>query len=225
MLTAKVGVGNCAYMKALIFTGGECPSLAKLRELASRAELLIAADSGLTTALSAELFPDFVIGDFDSLDNLEYLRRFPPENVIRYPVEKDFTDTEIAVNFAENKGADSIAIAGGGGGRLDHTLALFELIKRDNQVRAWHTKMEAVYKIDARETLRAVGPLGMVVSVFPLGYNADSMTSEGLKWPLNGLSWTIGQFGISNVSVLDRISIRAGNTPLLAILPPEASVS
>jgi len=45
------------------------------------------------------------------------------------------------------------------------------------------------------------------------------MASTGLKWPLKGLVWEKGGFGISNVASGDGLSISAGTSSLVVILP------
>ena len=45
------------------------------------------------------------------------------------------------------------------------------------------------------------------------------MASESLKWPLEGLVWEKGGFGISNVATGTGMSISAGASGLVVILP------
>ena len=209
-------------MKALIFTGGEGPAPEFARRLADAADFVIAADSGLTAALAAGIFPDLAVGDFDSLPDRRALAAMPSGTVLEYPADKDDTDTELAIRIAAERGADWIVIAGGGGGRLDHLLGIFCLFARGSGLapRAWHTKAESVYAIAAGETARFGALPGDLVSVFPSGCDGSSgMASERLKWPLEGLVWEKGGFGISNVATGTGMSISAGASGLVVILP------
>lgn len=209
-------------MKALIFTGGEGPDAVFARRLAAAADIIIAADSGLVAARTAGILPDLAVGDFDSLQDRGALGVLPPESILEYPVDKDDTDTELAVSVASEKGADWIAIAGGGGGRLDHLLGVFNLFSRGLRLapREWHTAAESVYAINAGENAQFDVRPGDIISVFPTGgEGAAGMDSEGLKWPLRGLVWGKGFFGISNVAVDRRVTISAGRGSLVAILP------
>ena len=81
-------------------------------------DLVIAADAGIVNTQKLNIKPDFIIGDFDSLG-------FTPtdSNTIIHPVEKDDTDTMLAVKFGLDKGYRNFRIFGGIGGRLDHTYA------------------------------------------------------------------------------------------------------
>ncbi len=206
-------------MKALLLTGGECPPPPFLRRLASGADLVIAADSGLDAAKSAGIVPDLVVGDFDSLSDRSLLAALPADRVREYPVDKDDTDTEIALLAAVERGADYIIVAGGGGGRLDHLLAIASLFRRGIPPREWHTGQESVYFLDEGESARFESAEGETVSVSPAGGGgSQDMDSEGLRWPLKGLVWDPGGFGISNRSGGDSLRISAGTAPLLVIL-------
>lgn len=81
-------------------------------------DIVIAADSGIINAQKFNIVPDFVIGDFDSLG-------YTPtdSNTIIHPIEKDDTDTMLAVKLGLDKGYKNFRIFGGIGGRLDHTYA------------------------------------------------------------------------------------------------------
>ena len=85
-------------------------------------DYILCADGGWHTAGRAGVRPDAVLGDFDSSDEPAL------ENVERYPVEKDDTDTMLCVKRALAMGFDDILIVGGFGGRLDHTMANFQAL-------------------------------------------------------------------------------------------------
>jgi thiamine pyrophosphokinase len=209
-------------MKALIFTGGEGPAPTFARALADASDLVIAADSGLTAALAAGVLPDLAVGDFDSLADRGALKALPEGAVLEYPTDKDDTDTELAIRIAAERGADWIAVAGGGGGRMDHLLGVFSLFARTPGLapREWHTGSESAYALASGESAQFGAMPGDIVSVFPAGLERSSgMASEGLKWPLKGLVWEKGSFGISNVATGARLSISAGTSGLVVILP------
>lgn len=207
-------------MKALIVTGGEFPPSWLAIRLAREADIVIAADSGLDAANDAGIEPDLVVGDFDSLKDQATLAAIPHDRVIEYPTDKDDTDTEIALGAAHAKGADYIVVAGGGGGRLDHLLAMISLFAREEPPREWHTAMESVYFLRREETARFAVPLDATISVFPAGCEESrGMKSSGLRWPLEGLIWNAGHFGISNRSLEKNVRISAGSSDLLVVVP------
>ena len=70
--------------------------------ISEKDDIVIACDAGLEHCLRVDVRPDYIIGDFDSLDP-EYLdmvnemRGSDPEKVITLPHEKDDTDTLAAI--------------------------------------------------------------------------------------------------------------------------------
>ena len=87
------------------------------------------ADGGLKHMERLGLAPDMILGDFDSADTarLVFLRvqGLPFE---RYPADKDYTDTELAVNRAVSDGCAAILIFGALGARIDHTFTNIQLM-------------------------------------------------------------------------------------------------
>ena len=187
-------------MLGIAFIGGEGPAPENLKEIARRADLLVAADSGLMAAEGAGLSVDWVVGDMDSLDNPQRLLKYPPDRVIRYPCDKDFTDTELAVSLLFEKGCGEVWLAGGGGGRTDHIFAIRSLFERDVPPDRWYTGKEEIRCLKEGRVLAATLRAGSQVSLFPLGSGPWEAESSGLKWPLNGLGWEKGGFGLSNVA-------------------------
>lgn len=211
-------------MRALIVTGGESPPYDYIRSLSRDANIVIAADSGLEVCLGAEVEPDLVVGDFDSVHR-ELLSSVKRKTIIEYPEDKDYTDTELAIVVARERGADTIVLAGGGAGRLDHLLALRSLFERETHIDEWHTARESVFFLPSWMCAEFEVEKNSLVSVFPIEGSASGMRSEGLKWPLDSLVWSRGDYGVSNRSILPRVKIHAGQEPLLLILPLGTSIA
>jgi thiamine pyrophosphokinase len=207
----------------IVFTGGESPPPRVICNLLKgKNTVIVAADSGLLTAENAGINPDYIIGDMDSLD-ASRLDSYPSECVIRYNKDKDYTDTELAFSFLREKGCDCIWIAGGGGGRIDHLLAIRCLFEREIFPRRWLTESADIRCIDANtdvNTLSEKLEKNSLVCVFTAGSGKWEAKSEGLKWPLEGLEWDSGSsFGISNVAVNGEFLITAEKGRFLIILP------
>jgi thiamine pyrophosphokinase len=212
---------NGANLLGIIFTGGEGPPSKLIKQLLEEANspLLIAADSGLLAAENAGLLPDWVIGDMDSLNDISRLAALPPERVIRTPRDKDYTDTELAFSHAVKQGCDEIWIIGGGGGRIDHLFGIRSLFERDIFPIRWVTDNADIRCIEAKSEICCCLEKGAIVSVFPLGAGPWRAASSGLKWPLNGVSWDRGFFGLSNIAVNGEFSIVAETGRFMIILP------
>jgi thiamine pyrophosphokinase len=205
-------------MRGILFTGGEGPEPETSRRLAGGAALIAAADSGLIAAEAAGIRPDWIVGDMDSLDDPGRLGKYSTERVLRYPPDKDYTDTELAFSFLVEKGCDEIWLIGGGGGRADHFFALRSLFEREPCPRGWITAGETIQRLAAPEELADSLSPGGVVSVFPLGPGPWEARSRGLKWPLEGLPWDRGFFGLSNEAEAGDFSIRAAAGKFMIII-------
>jgi len=212
----------------IILTGGEGPQAALVKqfiEQEAKDALLIAADSGLAAAQSAGLEVDWVIGDMDSIGDEARLSAFPPQRVIRHGRDKDCTDTELAFSHALENACDEVWIIGGGGGRIDHLFAIRSLFERDVFPLRWITDAADIRCIDsaAKNELSMILEKEAVVSVFPLGSGPWEAESDGLKWPLAGLPWDRGFFGLSNTAPDGKFSVRALLGRFMLILPLPAS--
>ncbi|MFA6507057.1 MAG: thiamine diphosphokinase, partial [Treponemataceae bacterium] len=60
---------------------------------------------------------------------------------------------------------------------------------------------------------------GALVSLFPVGVGPWAATSIALRWPLDGLEWTRGSIGISNVIQSPECHIEVSAGRFLVVLP------
>jgi len=118
-----MGPGGPRELSAWVFAGGDPPDAAVLRDL-PRADFVIAADSGLEHAQRLGVNVDLLVGDLDSVgaDALEAAVAAGVD-VEKHPTAKDATDLELAFDAAIRRGARTVLVVGGHGGRLDHLLA------------------------------------------------------------------------------------------------------
>ncbi|MCF7938877.1 MAG: thiamine diphosphokinase [Spirochaetales bacterium] len=199
----------------LILTGGLAPEYHFIEDLFSLKPFIVAADSGLDTAIHYGCDPDLVVGDMDSLANLASLKRVDSSKVFRYPVDKDETDTELAVRLMHERGILNYVLIGGGGGRMDHLFGLLALFDRENRPREWVTHDARMIAVDS--SMEFSGFLGATVSFFPIGRETCRMESSGLKWNLDGLIWKRGDVGISNKVISEPFSVEIKTGALLLV--------
>ena len=214
-ITPKSG-GN---LRGIAFIGGEGPGNEALRIIARDAELLVAADSGLLAMEEAGLAPHWIVGDMDSLDDPARLDKCHPGRVLRFPADKDWSDTELALNLLKEKGCDEVWLAGGGGGRMDHLIAIRSLFEREEGPDRWFPGTEEIRCLGEGKVLNAALPPLSRVSVFPLGSVSYQAESSGLKWPLNNLSWEKGCFSLSNIAPDGSFIIRSIRGRFMVIMP------
>jgi thiamine pyrophosphokinase len=206
----------------IVFAGGESPPLEIIKKtLGKKCAFVVAADSGLAVAEKCGITADCIIGDMDSVQ-AQRLAAYPPEHVIRYDCNKDYTDTELAIEKVFEKSCDEIWIIGGGGGRYDHLFAVRGLFERDIFPLRWITENNDIRCIDAsveENKFSANLECGALVSVFPIGEGSWEAKSKGLKWPLDNLCWNRGFFSISNVAADGAFSVTAEKGRFLIVLP------
>ncbi len=173
-------------MKVLIVGGGPLEIDQLNRELAERPDLIIAADSGGKYLREIGCLPHILMGDFDSLDD-EIVKEMGNAGVelISYPIAKDQTDLELALDLALAQRATTIRILGGMGERLDHTLGNIGLLLKAYQ------QGVAAYLIDSKQEAMVIGRgvelkarPGWGVSLIPLTLTVSGVTTTGLKFPL-----------------------------------------
>lgn len=203
-------------MKAVVLSAGQIADYERVRPFAAGADLVICADGGIRHALGLGLTPTLVLGDFDSAGS-EFIddaaaRGIPVERV---PVEKDETDTHLAMAEAVRRGADDIVLLGGTGDRLDHTFSNLLLLP------GFPSRVD-VSVVDAKNLIRLLRPggratvpaaAGSYLSLLPLSPEAKGVVAEGVKWPLDGATLRWGQsLGVSNQIVEDEafVAVREG---------------
>lgn len=202
-------------MRVLIIGGGPVDLAQLSRELANGPDLVIAADAGGKHLDNIGRLPQVLLGDFDSLSKA-IVRKMSDAGVevISYPIAKDQTDLELAVDLGLARGATQIRIIGGLGNRIDHTLGNIGLLLKAYQNGA------SAFLIDSWQEVTLTGSdiqlqsqLGGGVSLIPLTPKVSGVTTTGLKFPLNDADLYIYQTrGIHNefTEKTARISLKEG---------------
>ncbi|MBQ9494738.1 MAG: thiamine pyrophosphokinase [Treponema sp.] len=257
-----------ALMHVVIFTGGDFP----LPQMTCRywehrpVDCVIAADSGFDTAKkfieyfshndAIDFLPDVILGDFDSIADKNALASYG--NIVEpFDSAKDFTDTELALfrayELAREQGREPfITLVGGCGGRIDHTLALYDSFASACRAHVWLTPQQAVYFLAAGKTARvACLEKHDIVSVarttesryggtlFSCGLHWEHFRSCGMPSISNCVSdefdksgeatvraecATIGDALSESVRNTQAVSITAHDAPFLLIVPLGAEV-
>ncbi|WP_461204469.1 thiamine diphosphokinase [Clostridium sp. DL1XJH146] len=190
-------------MKIVVFCGGECPSLDLIQRELIESKYIICADSGANCAYKCGLTPDFIIGDMDSIDDniLEFFSLNEKVKIEIYPPEKDFTDTELALNRAIDLGADEIAFIGCTGTRVDHLMGnlvmLYKCLKKNVKGKIIDDNNE-IFMI-SKDT-KLLGHKGKTFSLMPYTEKVERLSIIGAKYCLKDYDLAIGNaMTISNV--------------------------
>ncbi len=187
------------------------------------AELVIAADGGAISLDCLGRRPDVLVGDLDSTDQGLVVRlEAAGTRIDRHPADKEASDTELALRAAMASGASTIVVLGAfGGARIDHELANVllladpELAGRD--VRLVHGRSN-VRVLHGRASLALDGPVGGTVTLMPIGGEVAGLTTDGLRWPLDGATLRMGRSrGLSNEIVATPASVQLEHGTLLVV--------
>lgn len=197
--------------KCIIFCAGEFTALAAP---VGEEDYLIAADGGLRHLQSLRLTPHAILGDFDSLG-------FTPENATVFPVEKDDTDTMLAVRKGLSMGYKEFLIYGAlDGPRLDHTIANLQTLQflAENGSVGYLVGNTYIATILQNSALSFPESAAGILSVFCWGKEAKNVSLAGLKYPLqNGVLTNAYPLGVSNhfIGKPAKIEVSCGSLLLL----------
>lgn len=207
-------------MNTLIITGGNIKK-DFLQQVLKENEYdkIIAADRGLEILNKINVKPDYIIGDFDSV-NKEILEQYKNIPITHLKPEKDFTDTHMALKLAVEKGANKISIVGAIGTRFDHSIANIHILKEtlENNIEAEiideHNKIKLINmdtKINRYDKYK-------YISLIPLTTNAKGVTLEGFKYGLKDATLKVGEsIGVSNEQIENEAIIKIKEGILILI--------
>ena len=213
-------------MHYYVITGGPLPNEAA--GIIGDGEV-IAADAGIDFCLTHGIKPSLAVGDFDSVSasGLEKIRQSGVP-LKTYPVEKDMTDTEIALTLIPED--CEITVICPQSGRLDHTIANIQLAAKYHAQGRKITLDDGITRIQfisGNETIDIdLSRWGdeSSVSLVPLETKVTGVSTEGLYYSLNNGTLEFGStFSFSNKpgkgALKARISIVQG---LLAVIVSKA---
>ena len=205
----------------LIALNGKTHSVQLLKERVNRTlkegtlECVIGVDGGCKLLETLSLVPNIILGDFDSIENLQKFKAlWPSADIMIFPSEKDYTDAELAFDVMGEKKMDRVLVVGGFGGRVDHMMSILHLlgnasnyvmIDEQNYIEKIVTPYRAVFTKEAT--------LNNYVSLIPMSEGLYGVTLEGFKYPLNNAAIEFAQtLGISNeiVETEGVVTIRKG---------------
>lgn len=197
-------MNNCYIVCAL-----DC----KLKFVPDKQDYVIGADRGYLNLLKNDIDPDCVIGDFDS-----YTDNIKCDNIIRYPVKKDFTDSALAIEHAISKGYRKIFVYGAIGGELDHTIAnlaiLADFTQRGIDI-AFIYDENAIFGVSNSKIIFDSEAKGRI-SVFSFKDRAEGVCEKGLLYELKNASLQNNiPLGVSNEFVGKIAEISVSNGVLL----------
>jgi thiamine pyrophosphokinase len=205
-----------------IVSGGRLGDQSFFREKIAGMEngLIICCDGGARHVKSSGIKPDVIIGDMDSIDPAMFASYSASGiKIIKHPASKDFTDTELALDYALGLKPEAIFIWGALGGRIDHMLAnVFLLCKAQEEgIRTCLIDEYCEAFVLEKET-SFINETGKTVSLIALCSEVKGINLTGFLYPLkDGIMAMGASRGISNVINEDCASISVRQGKLLII--------
>lgn len=186
----------------------------KLLAPIDKSDFVLAADGGLTHTKTLGITPQGIIGDFDSLG-------YVPQGAQVYPVEKDDTDSMLAVRKGLELGFRRFVLYGAlDGPRLDHTVANLQtlLFLAEHGARGYLVGKNHIVTAIRNETVAFPAGYGGILSLFCLGEKAEGVTLKGLKYCLkDGTLESSFPLGVSNHFTGEAAAVTVGRGSLIAI--------
>lgn len=211
-------------MQGIIISGGTKPSKKLIDSVLTAESIVVCADSGANVAYEYNLPCSTIVGDLDSISSVaESYFQDKGCKFIKYSCEKDYTDTELAINEVIDRGAKSIVILGALGSRIDHSLANIGLIV-DYSIKGYdisiiddHNEIRVFtesFKLHCRK--------GKVFSLQSFRKNVMNLTIKGAKYPLSNYTLKSGTpLTVSNVFLEEDIDITFNSGIILLIYPKD----
>lgn len=182
---------------AILVVAGIPPRETFLREVLRKLDYqrLYAADGGANILKEVDVLPDVIVGDLDSISSDS--KAYYVDKGVRletFPREKDFSDTELALDYLLKEGQKEVIVLGALGGRADHHLANTFLLP------AFGRRGMNLHLLDECNLISYIKRGEYVIpqvenaylSFFALGESGLSLSLEGVKYPLTKKQLSLG---------------------------------
>lgn len=201
----------------LFIGGGRVPSRNFFCQVA-KSRKIFCIDRGIELCRACEVIPDYLLGDFDSADKIsvDWARKnkIPVE---KYPADKDFTDTQLALSRATEIFGEYVGILTGCfGGRFDHLYStIFTCAEIKNKIFLADEREIICYLRGGEEMTIKFNKNPFVVSLLPMTSVCEGVTTKNLHWELDGAILTQNfPNATSNRADSDKISVGIGKGTL-----------
>jgi thiamine pyrophosphokinase len=194
----------------LIIANGEPPGDKILKNLVDQSDLIIAADGGSNICFQKNIYPDFIIGDLDSIEQ-HVLAHFKDCEIIKVS-DQNTHDLAKALDLTKTLNPEIVRVVAAFGKRFDHTLA--NILLAQNHVGEltleFHDTHGTFSMITGDNDLTL--PVGQVVSLFSF-LPVEGLSLSGFRYSLKNMDFPEGFNGLSNVIDQDeaRIEIKTGS--------------
>lgn len=204
-------------MNAIIITGGDIDlSFLEYYIEKNKDSSIISVDAAIKNLEKIDIIPDVMVGDFDTLDDEDKLRRYANLGVgiVRHDPIKDFSDTELAIDKAVLAGIRNIVVFGALGRRFDHAFANILILQKYKKTGVDITIFDRYNKIYVKSNsfvLEREDFWGKYISFFSLEGKVFLESITGVAYPVKERmldSIQTPSLYISNELVYDRLEAK-----------------
>lgn len=207
-------------MTGVIICGGTIRDYDYMAKYLEGADLVIAVDSGAKHLDGLKAVPDILTGDFDSIVQADYDCLIASGvETLRFPVEKDKTDSQLAVELALERGCNKVVLLGALGTRLDHSFSNICLLKKLIERGVKGIIADEYNEVWLTDSTITIGrEAGTKLSLLPLSASVKGVTTKGLYYPLKDATLETGSsWGVSNEFVNETADVSITDGLLLVI--------
>lgn len=209
---------NFIYNNISIICSGEDYTEKKITNYCKKSDYIIAVDGGLKILDGLLIKPDLIMGDMDSIDK-KILSKYDDIKKEIYPVEKDFTDSELAIKKAINLKSGNISVFAATGSYFDHSIAnIINLLRNYNagiNIKI-HTKNSEIFPIFGKKVIKNLK--GRRISLFPIG-EIDGIIMKGFKYNFKDKSNLMPiDYSVSNIISSNNAYVDLKKGKLICIL-------
>ncbi|MCR5805016.1 MAG: thiamine diphosphokinase [Clostridia bacterium] len=210
--------------RTVVITGG--PIFDEAASLILPGDRVVCADSGVDYAIANSIRPDEVYGDLDSIsaEGKNFIE-VSGISLKTFPVEKDMTDTELAIRSCDP--SSEILLICSLQGRPDHVLTNILLVSRLRRegrsiiCSDGHTDIIPLYGKDEIHIDEVLDPSCKAISLIPVSDEVTGVTANGLYYPLNDATIVRGS-SFTNSNELSRgsssFSVSVNSGELLVVI-------
>jgi len=193
-------------------------------ELVEDEATIIAADSGLDHAVGAGLRPAVLIGDLDSISAHGKMWAYAHElEIDQHAVDKDATDTELALARAATTDATDLLVLGAIGERFDHALGTIAALGSPKLAHFESVQLilddADIHVVHTGRSLALDEPSNTPFSLLALHGRCRGVEVSGARWPLtDAVLEPSSTRGISNETI-DHVDISVTDGILTVVVP------
>jgi thiamine pyrophosphokinase len=201
-------------MRVALVANGDIHNLEDCMHILSGCDQVIAVDGGLRYCHQLGVRPEVLIGDWDSVD-ARLLEQYGEVPKLSFPILKDKTDLEIAVEYALTS-ATELIVFGALGNRIDHTLYNLILLTRYPGKMIYESEQGRVFAMPHYTTM--ITYPGQVISFLPMNGPVVGITTQGFRWELKEATFDAHFMSVCNEAVQDKVEITFRQGSLVCFL-------